>query len=61
MKQEDIDEPYLYFDPNKYPVQENPFKNDVWILLKKHIQEAALASSYSIYSNSGSRLLVIKK
>ena len=55
VKQEDFDDPYLYFDPNKYPVQENPFQNDVWILLKNHIQASALASGYSVYSNGGSR------
>ena len=55
VKQKDIDRPYMYFDVAKYPALDDPFKNNTWIYLKNHIQAAALASGYSLFTNGGKR------
>ena len=37
VKEEDMFSHFIYFDTNKYPVGDNPFKNDTWKILKNHI------------------------
>ena len=57
--------PYIYFDPEKYPVTDKPFYdaekklvNPVWYQLKNHIQASALESGFVLFTNGGTRATI---